>query len=147
MGNVSENSKEAFRKVNKDLTQRQSDVLRIFQEAINPLTAKMVSTLSGIKINAVTPRINELLYDLQLIKIVGTTKTGRKSNLYTLRSASEEKTFRELSNKEKLSNLVNAITNAEIISLTPSMDEKTPSQKAFEYLNRFINDNGLNINI
>ena len=136
MSNVNENSIEAFIEVSKDLTEKQEQVLQYFQETNRPATANMCSGFIGIPINAVTPRINELVYDLQLLKVAGSTHgTGKKRSTYTLRESSDIKNKRELSNKKKLEILLEAINEAETKSMVRGCSV------GFDYLNKFVNEN------
>lgn len=63
------------------------------------LTAKNISRLAGKPINSVVARINELMYEKQLIKIA---KVENNQSYYTIRNASDPLNIRKKTPDQKL---------------------------------------------
>ena len=100
---ISKNSIEARNFVKPHLTKMQDKVFNVLVSHGKPLTAIQIGEMLDKKINVITPRLNELLYDFHKIKIVRRTFEikGRRKNVYALRLEGDPIVDREKSWKEK----------------------------------------------
>ena len=100
---VTNNSMEAFNYIEPHLTKMQHKVFRVIEDSDKPLTAIQIAEVLDKRINAVTPRLNELLYDSHKIKIVSNTVEikGKQKSLYAVRQENDPIAKREKSWKDK----------------------------------------------
>jgi len=100
---ISKNSIEARNFVKPHLTKMQDKVFNVLVIHGKPLTAIQIAEVLDKRINAVTPRLNELLYDSHKIKIVSNTVEikGKQKSLYAVRQENDPIAKREKSWKDK----------------------------------------------
>lgn len=96
--NVTETSLFAYETIKPELRKRQQEVFNAI-DRLEYATAKDVSKFLHLPINSITGRINELLYDKQMIKIDG---FDFKQRIYSVRKEGEPLNVRKLTPHEKL---------------------------------------------
>lgn len=99
--NIQQNSLEAYEAIKPKISKMQKKIFDIIKD-YGYISALRISLNSDIPINSVVPRINELMYDKQIIKIVrGVEYRGRMRAVYSARDYNDPYNVREKSYKEK----------------------------------------------
>jgi uncharacterized protein YggL (DUF469 family) len=99
MNNIKETSLFAYDQVKPHLGYQQEFVYSLLKYYPNGITAKEISTMLRKPINSVVARVNELMYEKQLIKIA---KVENNQSYYTIRSASDPINIRKKTPDQKL---------------------------------------------
>ena len=101
MNNITETSLFAYETIKHDLSNRQQQVYDLISRH-KQIIAKDIAFMLGLKINQVTGRINELMYDKQTIKINSIVDVdGRKRYAYAIRSELDPINKRNLTPDQK----------------------------------------------
>lgn len=98
MTNIQKTSLFAYDSIKTDLNRRQWEVFDVI-EYLGEVSAKEVAQKLGLKINQITGRINELMFDKQAIKII---KRLNNQSYYGVRYESDPLNVRKLTSEEKL---------------------------------------------
>jgi hypothetical protein len=97
--NITETSLFAYEEIKPHLGAMQEKVLICVVEYHLGLTAKAISILTHKPINTVTARLNELMYEKQVIKV---SHVKHNQSYYVMRLASDPLNIRKLTGTEKL---------------------------------------------
>ena len=108
---MNQNSLEAYDQIKDNLSPKRGMVFNEIEYSISmfdkPLSALQIKDRLRWQINQVTGRINELLYDCQMIKIVGATKiNGRTHNTYGIRQYTDPLNIRKRTKAERIEDYI-----------------------------------------
>lgn len=99
--NIQETSLFAYEQIKPHLNKMQERVYIIISssQAKRSLTAKEISIMLNKPINSIVPRLNELMFNKQMIKIV---KRENKESYYAVRNPEDQLNVKKLTPHEKL---------------------------------------------
>jgi len=132
MNNMKETSLTAYETIKPHLGKMQEAVYDCIERntiAFNKfLSAKQIKDREGIPINVVVARINELMYDKQLIKVA---YVKGNNSYYTIRNGTDPLNIRKSTYKQKWEQLKQSLNlgkvywmEAEILNLMNSIESK-----------------------